>query len=407
MSTQLIRLVNGGTVQVREGILRGVGPVGPEGPEGPAGSATTIRGSLSLIADLPAAGSQGDAYVVEEDQHLWVWNADLVPPRWVDAGQIVGPPGDLQSPGARFVNSAMGTVPGTSWQVLDLGTLEYNDVQSFSGGDVTVVTKVNDTEFGVNHPVPGTTGQYMMTAEVTITTSAGSTAGWRIIGLFKNGTLQAQQGVYDPGADNTAVSFSVSTQQRSTTDADRYTVRILANDSFPVTVDSLAVTISRLGGGVGPEGPQGPEGAQGPQGVQGPAGAAQDGFADYDAVTGGGRDSSSDPGGTGDTTAEQAFPVPGKTQRPHTPFFLKQLATALERYVVGRFADFTDMTSRASSDPGEVMYNEGTTDTWARGLYLRHDAGTPAKVPTVKWGTAAPSPSTTDPDGTIFLVYTP
>lgn len=407
MTTQLVRLVNGGTVQIREGILRGVGPVGPTGPQGPPGAATTIRGTFETVAELPATGSQGDAYVVAEDEHLWVWNSDLIPPRWVDAGQIVGPPGDLQSPGARYTSGSQGTKPGTSWQTLSLGTESYNDSQVFPTGTVKVVTKVNDTELSINHPTASTPGQYQITAEVDITTSAGSTAGWRTVGLFVNGTEYRRAAVYDPGIDNTPVYLSLTTQVRSTVSTERYTVRLLANDSFPVTVNKLVITVSRLGGGLGPEGPRGEAGPQGQQGIQGPQGQAQDGFSTYDAVSGGGRDSSSDPGGTGTTTTEQKFPLPGKLQRPHTPWFLNKLATALERYVVGRFDTVALLTARASSEAGELMYNKGVAETYKRGLYLRHDTGAPTKVPIVRMGTSAPAAATTDPDGTIYLVYVP
>ena len=407
MTTNLVRLVNGGTIQIREGILRGVGPVGPKGDQGDIGPPMILRGTVADQASLPATGGEGDAWVTDDDGHLWFWNYDLVPPRWVDAGQFRGSPGDLQSPGAEFSNTSFsGTVPGAVWTTLNLGSEVYNDLQVLDNESLYVVTKVNDTEFQVNHPTSGQPGQYQINVELSITTSAGSTEGWRTIGLFKNGVVFAQRAVYDPGDDNTPVYLGLTTQARSTTDTDRWTVRVLPNDTYPATPTDLRVTISRLGGGVGPEGPQGLTGDTGPQGIQGPTGSAQDGFADYDAVTGGGRDSSSDPGGTGDTTTEQAFPVPGTAQRPHTPFFLKQLATALERYVVGRFNTFADLTARSSSDPGELMYNEGNAETYQRGLYLRHDASTPTKVPIVRWGTTAPASSTTDPNGTIYLVYT-
>jgi hypothetical protein len=408
MSTSLVRLVNGGTIQIREGILRGVGPVGPKGDQGDIGPPMTLRGSVETSSQLPTSAVRGDAYLADDTGHLWFWNHDLVPPRWVDAGQWRGERGDLQSPGARFVNAAFtGTVTGASWSTLALGAPDYNDIQDLGTAQTTVVTKANDTEFEINHPVVGTAGQYQVTVELSLTNGAGSTAGWRMLGLYRNGVLYSQSGLYESGNDGTTVFLALTTQVRATTDKDRWSIRVLPNDTFPHTPVRLVWVVSRLGGGMGPQGTQGVQGPKGDQGIQGPQGAPQDGFASYDAVTGGGRDSSTNPGGTGDTTAEQGFPVPGKTQRPHTPYFVRQLATALERYVVARFPTMAAISARASAEEGELVYNEGVAETYARGLYLRHDTGAPTKVPIVRWGTAAPSASTTDPDGTVYLVYVP
>jgi hypothetical protein len=74
-----------------------VGPVGPQGPQGPqgaAGSGITMKGSVPTSADLPASGNaQGDAYLVQADDSLWIWDAS----KWVSGGSIQGPPG-IQGP---------------------------------------------------------------------------------------------------------------------------------------------------------------------------------------------------------------------------------------------------------------------------------------------------------------------
>jgi len=66
------------------------GPIGPQGPQGPQGVAVDLQGSVSLIASLPTTGnSVNDAYIVDEDGDLYVWNGSS----WYSAGQIVGPQG--------------------------------------------------------------------------------------------------------------------------------------------------------------------------------------------------------------------------------------------------------------------------------------------------------------------------
>jgi len=60
------------------------------GPEGPQGGTLTIKGSVSLITNLPTSGnSTNDAYIVDENSHIYVWNGTT----WIDAGTMQGPAG--------------------------------------------------------------------------------------------------------------------------------------------------------------------------------------------------------------------------------------------------------------------------------------------------------------------------
>jgi hypothetical protein len=404
MTTQTIRLVNGGTVQIREGILRGVGPAGPPGDVGPAGAATTIRGTVVDAGALPSVGSQGDAFVAADTGNLWVWQDDLIPRRWEDAGRIVGPSGDLQSPSAQASGVGVGSVPGTTWQTLAFDSFDYNDTQSIDGTDYDVASLVTgNSAIQVNHP-SGEFGSYSFDGYVELTTPAGASEGWRQLGLFAGSNMVASSTLYDPGIDNTPLFLSVHADQR-TNDTTQWSLRLLANDAAGITVNYVRLTVSRLGGGIGLQGPQGPQGDQGPQGIQGPVGAAQDGFASYTEITGGGRDAADDPGGTSGVTLEQAFPIPAASQRPHTPFFLKRLAETLERYVVARFNTLAEVGARAGTEPGELTYVKSPSSPSERGLYLKHDDTAPTRVPLVRYGTTPPPATTDDPDGTIFLVY--
>jgi len=74
-----------------QGPTGATGPSGPQGPEGPAGTGLEIQGTVPGVGDLPPVGQPGDAWVVESDGHIWVW--DVASGSWVDAGPLQGPPG--------------------------------------------------------------------------------------------------------------------------------------------------------------------------------------------------------------------------------------------------------------------------------------------------------------------------
>jgi len=63
---------------------------GPTGPIGPQGTSITIKGEVATVGDLPPSGNTvNDAYVVQADGDLYVWNGTT----WNNVGQIVGPIG--------------------------------------------------------------------------------------------------------------------------------------------------------------------------------------------------------------------------------------------------------------------------------------------------------------------------
>jgi hypothetical protein len=72
------------------------GPTGPTGAAGPQGVAVDLKGSVALIASLPPTGNTiNDAYIVDEDGDLYVWDGTV----WYSAGQIVGPTGPTGATG--------------------------------------------------------------------------------------------------------------------------------------------------------------------------------------------------------------------------------------------------------------------------------------------------------------------
>lgn len=81
------------------------GPVGPVGPQGSTGTGVTMRGSVPTEGDLPATGNiQGDAYIVQADDSLWIWDATA----WVSGGSIQGPPGPQGIQGIQGVPGPQG-----------------------------------------------------------------------------------------------------------------------------------------------------------------------------------------------------------------------------------------------------------------------------------------------------------
>jgi len=82
------------------GLQGPIGPAGPSGPagptgsqgiQGPAGSGINFKGQVATIANLPANATKGDAYLVQADDSLRVWDSSTN--SWVNGGSIQGPQG--------------------------------------------------------------------------------------------------------------------------------------------------------------------------------------------------------------------------------------------------------------------------------------------------------------------------
>jgi hypothetical protein len=96
-----------------QGPAGGVGPQGPAGPQGQAGTGVEIKGSVATAADLPVTGNAtGDSYIVQDTGHLWSWDGT----KWVDGGEIQGPPGAAGATGPQGPQGMQGPqgLPGTT-----------------------------------------------------------------------------------------------------------------------------------------------------------------------------------------------------------------------------------------------------------------------------------------------------
>ena len=69
------------------------GATGPQGPQGEPGTSINILGSVASVTDLPDTGSDGDAYIVDEDGNVYTWGS--LTSSWINIGHIVGPQGPI------------------------------------------------------------------------------------------------------------------------------------------------------------------------------------------------------------------------------------------------------------------------------------------------------------------------
>ena len=91
-----------------EGPMGPAGPQGPQGdvgPQGPQGDSINVKGTKATVAALPSVGNYaGDAWIVEADGHLYVWNGG----EWIDAGTFQGPQGPVGPTGPQGATGATG-----------------------------------------------------------------------------------------------------------------------------------------------------------------------------------------------------------------------------------------------------------------------------------------------------------
>ncbi len=91
------------------------GPTGPTGSQGLQGTSITFKGTVATVGNLPGGAAVNDAYIVEADGDLYVWDGTA----WDNVGQIVGPPGPTGPQGSGPTGSAGPT--GPTGPVSDVG----------------------------------------------------------------------------------------------------------------------------------------------------------------------------------------------------------------------------------------------------------------------------------------------
>ena len=90
------------------------GPTGPQGAQGVAGTGINFKGQVATTGDLPSGAAQGDAYIVQADDSLRVWDGTT----WVNGGSIQGPQGPTGATGATGPQGPTGATGATGPQGL-------------------------------------------------------------------------------------------------------------------------------------------------------------------------------------------------------------------------------------------------------------------------------------------------
>jgi collagen type VII alpha len=232
-----------------QGDLGPTGSIGEVGPTGAQGTSINLLGSVATEGDLPAAGnSANDAYVVQANGDLYVWDGAA----FNNVGQIVGPQGDLGPTGAQGDLGPIGSTGPTGAE----GALGATGATGSLG------------PIGATGPqgVVGPTGTAGASGTTGLTGATGST------------------GATGPQGSQGEVGIQWQGEWESTT-AYVYGDAVVYGDSSYFSLDvstneipqgSVKWQIIALKGSQGETGLQGIQGAVGPQGVTGSTGAAGD-----------------------------------------------------------------------------------------------------------------------------------
>ena len=219
MSSQLIRLGNGDTIQVRTGTVQGIGPQGPTGPTGPEGGP----------GPQGEQGERGDVGYVDESLSLF---------------QSVAP------------NQSVAATVST---LVDLGTTVVDD---FSAKQSINTFKL---------PI----GNYAFYASASFLRSTGTQAGVRVLRLLVSSAMQWEQ-IVPVMPTGTTTTVNLAGGLRVTDPTAEISIQVWHNDSVSLALSPAKFWVSRIGAGApgpqGEQGAQGPVGATGAQGPQGPAG---------------------------------------------------------------------------------------------------------------------------------------
>jgi len=228
--TNVVRLVNGGSIQVKTGVIQGIGPIGPmgltgqDGPQGPA-------------------GAQGDPGPM---------------------GQI------LQSASMTIINTSNAISANTDTQ-LTWGSNPYDDLGCFSGNNCTL-SQIGDYNLSV----------WVAFADA----AAGSREIW--MSWASNTNLLARCTRQSVAGAPFYVDLSFVMRVGPLINLPPLQLNVYARSSQATSISVGSWSAARLGSGpMGLQGVQGPKGDQGIQGLQGNPGttsAPSTPYANYGAL---------------------------------------------------------------------------------------------------------------------------
>lgn len=211
MSSSIVRVGNGGTIQVRTGVIAGIGPTGPTGPTGPVGP-QGIRG---------VQGERGETGYVSEAATI-----------------------------AR--RTSQQSVPVATSTLVQFDVVDIDELSAYS----------SSTNF-----VPGAHSLYM-SVWVRFDRGGGAASGSRVVEILQGGVPVAANQGHARGGSNTIVDVTCVTGVKIVNPDEILSVRVWQNDSVAIPITSARVWLCRTG-----PGPQGPQGIPGEQGPVGPVGA--------------------------------------------------------------------------------------------------------------------------------------
>lgn len=218
----VIRLVNGGSIQVRTGVIQGVGPQGPRGLVGPAGP----------DGEQGPVGAQGPQ------------------------GQIL----QLQGRTAPATNNPLTANTDT---VIAFGSVTYDDLSCFTSTTNITLTAAGD---------------YLLSVWLKFDAVTGTTN--RDVWFATGGSTIARS--TRTAIASTDMYVDLSFPYRA---SGGQVVNVLARTGTACGVSVGALCVTRVGSGPpgpkGDQGVQGPVGATGATGPAGPSGTANSGFAKY------------------------------------------------------------------------------------------------------------------------------
>jgi len=218
--SNVVRLVSGGSIQVRTGVIQGIGPQGPTGPAGPQG----IDGPQGPVGD---SGPQG---------------------------QIL----QLQGLSSVATNNPLSSGADT---VIAFGSVSYDDLSTFTSTSNITLTAAGD---------------YLLSCWLRFD---AATATKREMWFQTGSTTIARKTMM---ADTGIVYCDLAMPFRAA-GGEVVNVHALAGVATGISQGAVTVTRVGSGppGPQGPVGPQGPIGATGAQGPAGPAGSSSSGYATY------------------------------------------------------------------------------------------------------------------------------
>lgn len=220
----VVRLVNGGTVQVRTGVIQGIGPQGPRGVAGPQG----VDGAQGPVGDTGAMG------------------------------QILA----LQG---RTNVATNNPVPANTDVTMAFGSVTYDDLSCFTSSANITLTAAGD---------------YMLSSWLRFDdAAAGSREIWFATGGVTIARASRASVVGMPFYVDLAFPYRAAGGQ---------VLNVLARSSVATAISLGALTVTRVGSGPpgvqGPVGPQGPIGPNGAAGLPGATGAPGPGYTTYNAL---------------------------------------------------------------------------------------------------------------------------